>query len=66
MEPARFQKQGAAIEGMPAGDSLLDVQDRAILKFYPYTGARIETGCKLNVADFIMDLGSALLPSQGT
>jgi hypothetical protein len=60
MEPARFQKQGAAVEGMPAGDSLLGVRDRAILKFYLYTSARIETGCQLNIADFIMELGSAL------
>jgi len=29
---------------MPAGDSLADIRDRAILKFYLYTGARIETG----------------------
>ncbi len=28
------------------------MRDRAILKFYLYTGARIETGCKLNVSDF--------------
>jgi site-specific recombinase XerD len=38
--------------GLPAGDSLLDYRDRAILKFFLYTGARIGTGCRLKVGDF--------------
>lgn len=38
--------------GMPAGDSLVDVRDRAILKFYLYTGARLGAGCRLKVSDF--------------
>jgi hypothetical protein len=46
---------------MPAGESLADIRDRAILKFYLYTGARIETGCKLNVSDFFQE---GLSPSQ--
>jgi integrase/recombinase XerC len=41
--------------GMPAGDSLLDYRDRAILKFYLYSGARLATGCRLKVADFHQD-----------
>jgi integrase/recombinase XerC len=46
---------------LPAGDSLLDVRDRAILKFYLYTGARIATGCTLNVSDFHQDGDEATL-----
>ncbi len=41
--------------GMPAGDSLVDARDRAILKFYLYTGARLGAGCRLNVSDFHRD-----------
>jgi integrase len=40
---------------------LLDIRDRAILKFYLYTGARIDTGCKLNVSDFHQDGDEATL-----
>jgi site-specific recombinase XerD len=49
---------------MVTGDSLLDLRDRAILKFYVYTGARIETGCKLNVSDFHQDGDEATLRFQ--
>jgi site-specific recombinase XerD len=55
MKHAPFRKPARQLMGMPAGDSLLDIRDRAILKFYLYTGARIETGCKLNVSDFHQD-----------
>lgn len=41
--------------GMPAGDSLVDARDRAILKFYFYTGARLGAGCRLKVSDFHRD-----------
>jgi len=41
--------------GMPAGDSVLDFRDRAILKFYLYSGARLSTGCRLKVSDFHQD-----------
>jgi integrase/recombinase XerC len=41
--------------GLPAGDSVLDFRDRAILKFYLYSGARLATGCKLKVSDFHQD-----------
>jgi integrase/recombinase XerD len=47
--------------GMPAGDSVLELRDRAILKFYLYTGARIATGCKLTVSDFHQDGDEATL-----
>ena len=41
--------------GLPSGDSLLELRDRAILKFYLYTGARLATGCKMKVSDFHQD-----------
>jgi site-specific recombinase XerD len=40
---------------MVKGDSLFDLRDRAILRFYYFTGARIATGCKLKVNDFQQD-----------
>jgi integrase/recombinase XerD len=40
---------------MPSGDSVLDHRDRAILKFYVFTGARLAAGCHLNVSDFQSD-----------
>jgi integrase/recombinase XerC len=41
--------------GLPGGDSVLDYRDRAILKFFLYSGARIGTGCRLKVSDFYQD-----------
>jgi site-specific recombinase XerD len=38
--------------GMPAGDSVLAARDRAILKCFLYTGARLGTICRLRVSDF--------------
>ena len=38
--------------GMPSGDTVLDYRDRAILKFFLYSGARIGTACRLKVKDF--------------
>jgi site-specific recombinase XerD len=38
--------------GLPAGDSVLDYRDRAILKFFLYSGARLSTVCRLKVSDF--------------
>ena len=38
--------------GLPAGDGLLAARDRAILNFFLYSGARIDTGCRLEVSDF--------------
>jgi len=38
--------------GLPSGDSVVEFRDRAILKFYLYSGARLGTGCRLRVSDF--------------
>ena len=40
---------------MPSGESVIDYRDRAILKFYVYSGARLAAGCQLSVADFSSD-----------
>lgn len=60
LTPARARK----LIAMPAGDSVLEARDRAILKFYLYTGARIGTGCRLQVADFHLDDEDAKLKIQ--
>ncbi len=41
--------------GLPAGDGLLDYRDRAVLKFFLYSGARLSTACRLKVSDFHQD-----------
>lgn len=41
--------------GLPAGDSVLEARDRAILKFYLYSGARLAAGCTLRVEDIHHD-----------
>jgi site-specific recombinase XerD len=41
--------------GMPSGDTVFDYRDRAIVKFFLYSGARIGTGCRLKVKDFHQD-----------
>jgi len=61
---ALSETRARQLMGMPAGDSLLDIWDRAILKFYLYTGARVETGCKLNVSDSHQDDDEATLRFQ--
>lgn len=61
---ALSETRARQLMAMPTGDSLLDLRDRAILKFYLYTGARIETGCKLNVSDFHQDGDEATLRFQ--
>ena len=61
---ALSETRARQLMAMPAGDSLLDLRDRAILKFYLYTGARIETGCKLDVSDFHQDGDEATLRFQ--
>lgn len=40
---------------MPAGDTIIDFRDRAILKLYLYTGIRLSTGCRMRVSDFRQD-----------
>lgn len=49
---------------MPAGESLLALRDRAILKFYLYSAARVSTGCRLKVSDFHQDGDEATLRFQ--
>jgi site-specific recombinase XerD len=46
---------------LPPGGSVLDLRDRAILKFYVATGARIATGCNFDVSDFFEDGDEATL-----
>lgn len=46
---------------MPEGDDVLAARDRAILRFYLYTGARLATGCRLLVEDFHEQGGEATL-----
>lgn len=52
---ALSETRARQLMAMITGESLLELRDRAILKFYLYTGARIETGCALNVGDFHQD-----------
>jgi site-specific recombinase XerD len=47
--------------GMPEGDTVLAARDRAILKFYVYTGARVATGCRVLVSDFHQDEDGATI-----
>ena len=47
--------------GLPAGDSVFDYRDRAILKFYLYSGARLAAGCRLRVEDFHQDPDGATI-----
>ena len=49
---------------MPDGESLLAIRDRAILKFYIYTGSRLATGCRLQVSDFHRDGGDTSIRVQ--
>jgi integrase len=41
--------------GLSAGEALPACRDRAILKFYVYSGVRLDTGCRLQVGDFRQD-----------
>ena len=41
--------------GLPTDDDLLSYRDRAILKFFLFSGARLSTACRLKVADFHQD-----------
>jgi integrase len=53
-----------AADGNGPGEALIELRDRAILKFYLYTGARIETGYALNVSDFHQDGDEATVRFQ--
>ncbi|MEM7474709.1 MAG: tyrosine-type recombinase/integrase [Planctomycetota bacterium] len=41
--------------GLPAGETIVDYRDRAILKFFLYSGARLGTACDLMLSDFNND-----------
>ena len=58
---ALSETRARQLVAMVMGSSLLELRDRAILKLYVYTSARIETGCKLNVSDFHQDVDEATL-----
>jgi integrase/recombinase XerC len=46
---------------LPAGESVFDHRDRAILKLFVYSGIRLATGCRLKVEDFSVEEGEATL-----
>lgn len=46
---------------MPKGDGILDYRDRAILRFYIYSGARLAAGCHLMVSDFLQEESGATI-----
>lgn len=45
----------------PAGESVIDYRDRAILKTFLWSGIRLGTGCRLKVSDFHQDGDEATL-----
>ncbi|MFT5189917.1 MAG: integrase [Verrucomicrobiales bacterium] len=47
--------QARKLMGYPAGEDVLEFRHWAILKLYLFTGARIGTGCRLDVEDFRFD-----------
>jgi site-specific recombinase XerD len=47
--------------GMPSGDTVLDFRDRAILRVFLYSGARLSTTCRLKVSDFHQDRDEATI-----
>lgn len=49
------------VMGLPSGDSLIEIRDRAILRTFLYTGIRLATGCRLKVTDFHQDGDEATL-----
>jgi site-specific recombinase XerD len=52
---ALAETRARQLVAMVPGDSVIELRDRAILRFYAYTGSRIETGCQLDVTDFFQD-----------
>ncbi len=47
--------QARKLIAMPSSDSVLDYRDRAILRFYLYSGCRLAAGCHLMIKDFHFD-----------
>ena len=41
--------------GMPEGEDVVSYRDRAILKFFLYSGARLSTACRLSASDVHQD-----------
>lgn len=41
--------------GLPQGDDVIAYRDRAIIRFFLYSGARVSTACRLRVSDFHRD-----------
>jgi integrase len=58
---ALSETRARQLMAMVTGESIIELRDRAILKFYLYTGARIEMGCALNFSDFHQDGDEATL-----
>ncbi len=55
-ETAALSAAGARLlMALPAGDDLLAYRDRAILKTFLYTGARLGSVCNIDVDDFLFD-----------
>jgi len=46
---------------LPSGTTILAARDRAILKFFLYSGARLGTACRLKVSDFHHEGGEAAI-----
>ena len=55
MRRRRSRRPGRQLMGLPSGDTVFDYRDRAIIKFFLYSGARIGTACRLRVKDFHQD-----------
>lgn len=47
--------------GLPAGDDLVAYRDRAIIRFYLYSGARLAAGCRLRAQDFHFEAEEATI-----
>src|SRR5580693_1738497 len=58
---ALSETRARQLVAMVPGDSLLDFRDRAILKFFLYSGARLSTACRLKTSDFHQDEGQATI-----
>ena len=60
LTPARIRQ----LKEMAPGESPIAYRDRAIIRFYLYTGARIRTGCLLRVEDCQLDAEDSKLLLQ--
>jgi site-specific recombinase XerD len=53
--------QARQLMELPSGNAILAVRDRAILKFFLYSGARLGTVCRLKISDFHYDGDAATI-----